>query len=422
MENYKNDTETFSEINTLVNCLYKNINNESDKLIFLEVLENVSCSESEFLNDFIKFHQEIRNGNISKIRHFILMKKSKIIKDNNNCLPLLDIIESFSTETQFNYWNYIQQIYILLESMSKNSNDSVINTLSIEIEKRENKEKDLKEEKIRIAKEKQANKEKSMELREELANRQNIPSMTELLGQLGDNPEINSMISNLTGGKSNSELDNMLKHAMTQQPELGNMLSTMMSQVSGDDNNDESFNVENMLKSFIPDSFMPNSDTTNTTNIVLVNKILKDIEYVFTKNDESKLEDRLLEKINIYKNMFMSGKLSPVEIVICLCKITSNPESKDRLKSLDVVDMSMSQMIEIGLKLIPKEMMDNFGNMNGLGDLIKMGQGNDKNINIGEIISTFTGMNLGQDKEIVVEEDLTEEQLLELEKYYDENC
>ena len=407
MENYLLNNEMKDELNYLVDTMYDEINNSIGALVFLDLVPGLTCEKVDFINQFHKLHNEIRNGPEAKIRHFILMKNAKITKENTNSLPLLDIISSFDTEVVKNYWNFVHEVYVILECSLDDHNETVTNTLAIEIAKRNAKDE---EERIKASNNETSmiiKKQHSKDLKQKIHEKQKIPSMSDLMSQMGDNPEMADMLSTMTGGKTNQELDDMMKHAFNDNPEYADMFHNFMDQMNNTNENGEvNLDVESLVKQFMPDL-----DTNSKINSVLVNKIIKDIIYVFSKESLDKtVKERLIDKIQAYQRVFESGALSPMDMVGSLIKITSTESLKNQITEIDMVEIVMVDMISIATDMLPKEMMEQFG------DLSNLGSGSQ---DINGIMSMFTGMTGGKMAENIVEEELTEDQEKELEAYYD---
>ena len=333
------------------------------------------------------------------------MKNAKITKENTNSLPLLDIISSFDTEVVKNYWNFVHEVYVILECSLDDHNETVTNTLAIEIAKRNAKDE---EERIKASNNETSmiiKKQHSKDLKQKIHEKQKIPSMSDLMSQMGDNPEMADMLSTMTGGKTNQELDDMMKHAFNDNPEYADMFHNFMDQMNNTNENGEvNFDVESLVKQFMPDL-----DTNSKINSVLVNKIIKDIIYVFSKESLDKtVKERLIDKIQAYQRVFESGALSPMDMVGSLIKITSTESLKNQITEIDMVEIDMVDMISIATDMLPKEMMEQFG------DLSNLGSGSQ---DINGIMSMFTGMTGGKMAENIVEEELTEDQEKELEAY-----
>ena len=336
------------------------------------------------------------------------MKDSKVKKDNTNKLPLLDIIDSFSDEVKSDYWNFVHTMYIYLESSLEDKNEAVINTLSIEMTKRNEV---VKEDPELLEAENQAlieRAENTKKLKKKLHRKRNMPSISSLMDKISDNPEMAAMLSTMTGGKSNKELDNMMNHAMKDNPEYADMIYNFMDQMaSGESNEESNFDLDSLIS-----QFMPEMDTNSKINSVLMNKILKDVIYVFSKttDDGTTFKERLTVKIKAYQRVFESGSLSPMDMVGCLIKITSDDALKEQISNIEMEEVSMTDMIAIASEILPPEIMEKFGDLSNLGP---------DSLDINGLMSMFTGMSSGKIAEQIVEVALTEEQELELEAYYD---
>jgi hypothetical protein len=402
---YKLSSNITNEITTLINDFYVKIDAVAGKLVFLEIIEGISCSQDQFLNEFMIVHQELHNGSINKIRHFILMKAGKINKDLKNKIPLLDIINTFPTDVEQDYWNLIHYLYILLESSLSDKQDEIVNTLVQEIDKRATKHMEME-----IAC--QAKIEHDKQIAEQRIVRQKdteIPDISEMMKHMDNNPEIMEMFSQMSGADMSSDsINKALKQAMTDNPEMTNMFTSVMSTMK----NAES--MENIDIMGMVHQFMPSLDMTCHTNIVLINKLYKDIVFIFSTDDDanSTIKDRVSAKITIYNDLIANNKITPSELASCMMRISTNEEMKDYITNMEKAEVSMDIIISLVLEFVPKEMVEKFGDIEAIKEMVSgLGIGD-----ISKIIEMFSGASAP-----VEEEPLTEAQELELEKFYDQN-
>lgn len=434
MNCYKLVQEDKNDIDFLINNFYNDIEHEFEKLSFLDIVSDITCERDNFLNEFVKVHQEIRQTN-HKIRHFILMKTNKIKKENANTIPLMDIIGAFSNDIEKKYWDMTQHVYIMLESACDDKQDEVINTITIELQKRDDK---LKEQMLEIEAKKQRELdiiERKNKAREERAEKQKLPDIDEMLSHMDNNPEMMEMFNKMSGGASTNDMGNTIKQAMNENPEMTSMFKNAMAMMkeSGDDSD--------MDVMGIVEQFIPNIDMNCHTNVVLLNKIYNDIVYVFStaENETSDIKDRLMDKITSYRHIIESGKLTPEEIISCIWKISTHEDMKNYIINMEKTELNFAIALDIATTILPDGWTDklgDLGNMAGMGDLgalkdlagpdmiekMKEMAGtmgvNSGNMDIGSIMNMFNGANLGKPE---AEPELTEEQMLELEKYYDDN-
>lgn len=409
MEKTYNMTENVMlEINTLIDEFYEEIDNTAGKLIFLEIIDKVSCDKKDFLSQFINVHQELRTGSINKIRHFILMKRAKLNKDIRNKIPLLDIIDTFPAELQENYWNMIHLIYIILESLCTDTKEEIINTLKVEIEKRAHIK--VTDENTRLEKIEHEKNIAKARLSNEAKRESKMPDLSEMMKHMDDNPEIMDMFAQMTGTQmTTSNMSDILKKALGDNPEMATMLTTAIATMK-DPNAMENLDVMSMIGQFMPDL-----DMSCNTNIVLVNKIYKDIVFIFSTDDDKNttIKERVSTKVVIYRDLISSEKISVSEMAACLMRIITNEEMKEYIINMEKTEVSIDIIISLAFEFLPKDMIEKFGSM----DVIKNMLGDMGSDDIGKMMDMF-----GNSAPPVVEnEQLTEAQELELEKYYDEH-
>jgi len=401
-------TKTITEeINTLINEFYVEIDKDAGKLVFLEIIDGLTTMRQNFLKEFMATHQELRNGSTNKIRHFILMKSTKISKNLENKLPLLDIINTFPTEIEHNYWNMVHLLYIMLESATEDKKDEIINTLGVEIHKRaEQREHEENDRVAKIEHDKQV-------AEQRLINREHreaeLPDMSEMMKHMDNNPEIMEMLAQMTGTDMTSNtINDTLKRAMGDNPEMTSMFTNALSQMK-DTNSVENLDIMGMITQFMPDL-----DMSCETNVVLVNKIYKDIVFIFSTDDDanSTVKDRVTSKIAIYQDLITNGRVTPSEMAACLMRISTNEAMKQYITDMEKAEVSMDLVIEFAIQFLPTEITSKFGDIETIKKLMaEIGTGD-----ISKIIAMFSGA-----APTVEEVALTEEQEQELEKYYDEH-
>lgn len=407
---YNLSAEDSEEINILINDFYYNIENEFEKLSFLDIVTDMTCKREEFYDQFLQVHQEVRETN-HKIRHFILMKVNKIKKENTHTVPLMDIIGAFSNETEKKYWELVQHLYILLEASCDDSQDDVISTITVELQKRHDKEQEMFLEKQAKEQQQLLILEEKQKSRDERAKKQQIPDVDEMLSHLDNNPEVMEIFNKMSGGASTKNMNQALKQAMKENPEMTNMFKSAISMMgdSEDANND-------MMS--VLEQFMPKVDMECHTNIVLLNKIYNDIIYVFSTNDDNNtnIKDRIITKTKMYRSIIEKGKLTPDEIVACIWKITTHDEMKDYIVNMSKTEITMELVLSIATEVLPKDWIDNFGDIEKIKSMCSGMSGG--GIDIVSMMDMFKSANPGVSEPEII---LTEEQMLELEKYYDEN-
>jgi hypothetical protein len=180
---------------------------------------------------------------------------------------------------------------------------------------------------------------------------------------------------------------------------------------NSDDNTENNFDVMGMISQFMPDL-----DMTCNTNMVLMNKIYKDIIYIFSTDMDGiiLLEDRIKDKIAIYRELITNEKLTVNEMMSCLWKISTNETMKNYITEMNKADITIEMMITLGTEFVPQEMIDQVGGIDVIKGMLSGSEGGD----ITSMMSMFGKMNCDtkpEDEEIP----LTEAQMKELEDYYD---
>jgi len=146
----------------------------------------------------------------------------------------------------------------------------------------------------------------------------------------------------------------------------------------------------------------------------LVNKIYKDIVFIFSTDDDanSTVKDRVTSKIAIYQDLITNGRVTPSEMAACLMRISTNEAMKQYITDMEKAEVSMDLVIEFAIQFLPTEITSKFGDIETIKKLMaEIGTGD-----ISKIIAMFSGA-----APTVEEVALTEEQEQELEKYYDEH-
>jgi len=384
MEAIKNECEE------LVNLLYADYQPKLEKLVFLGLVDENFIKQEEFLNQMITLHQEIRLASTNRFRYFVNMKLGKLVANIKSSLPLSEYLDMVGQDVCYNYWNTVHHLYALLESVCEDKNEAYINTLVSEINRRD-KVKALEEAEIAERQRKMAeNAEKHLSLKEERTN------VDDFLDQLESNPEMMEAVASMTG--QNMSISDM-KKALNANPQMINMIKGAMSMVNGNDEVD----LKEMLSQFIPDI-----DMNCQTNIVLVNKIYNDLLYIFETETP---RERIIEKATIYKDLISNNRITLSEVLACAWKIANDEEKFTTIQNISTEHITMDMVMSIVLEFIPSDMLDKFGDIDAIKNMIA-GAGGDMG-GMGDIMKMFQGK-MKPD----IDEQLTEEQMKELEDFY----
>jgi hypothetical protein len=388
----------------LINEFYIKFENKKAQFEFLDLEVTEYVPKEQFLDNFIKYYNEIR-GNESKMRHFIIMKVKKIVEGNENRLPLVNSIKEMSQDIVDDYWFLVHKLFILLEDAKEDKNETVINTISIEIKKR----LDLLEEKAKEITPSAITKKLKKKFNVNSDNVE-IPTVDGLLSGMGSNPhseKINGLLNQFAGGSGN--IDGMIGNALNENPDMADMIKTLIGAVSNP--GDAGLDILGLIKQFIPDV-----DTNCKANKALINKMYKDFRYMFdAKNDSAEcgVKDRIVERFGAYRNLISEGKIQPGEVLSCLWSVAKDEEMSSSIRAMDKSPIDFNIGLMVLTELLPKEFVENFD----LSKLTSLMGGND----VGGLLDMFGNMGLGSNNE-APDTPLTEEQMIELEKYYDEHA
>ena len=394
METLKEDIR--NECNEIVQSLYDEIQPKLEKLVFLDLVSKDYVMNETFMNQMISIHQEIRKASTNKFRYFVNMKLAKLVKDIKSPLPLSEYLGLIDNDTCYIYWKSVHQLYAILESECEDKNEPYINTLISELERRD-KVKALEAEQIEARHKLMAeNAEKRLTIQQ---NRANLPNIDEFIDQLDSNPEMMEAVAMMTGQNlSTKEMKYSLKQAMKTNPQMINMIKGAMSMVSSDN---QEMDLMGMLEQFIPDI-----DMNCQTNIVLVNKIYNDLMYIFADNN---IKERLIEKAHIYKDLISNNRVTVSEMLACLWKISNDEEKFNAIQSISTEHLTIDMLMSVALEFIPSDMLDKLGDLDALKNMISNGDMGE----MGNIMNMFKGKMKPE-----IEEKLTEDQMRELEEFY----
>ena len=392
---------TNEECLELINQLYAVVEPNMGKLIHLDLATDTYCKQSDFMIQMKNLHNEIRNASTNRFRYFVNMKLTKLKKDIVNPVPLSEYLDMLDNETVHLYWKIVHQIYVLLESIQNEKNEPYINTIIEEITRRDKIVADaitFKENKKKAVADRT---EKRLSLQQA---KNDLPNVDDFLKQLDENPEMMDAISSMTGqSMSTKDMKTTLQQAMSDNPQMINMLQNAIKM--GDGENGE-VDMMGMLEQFIP-----NLDMNCHTNIVLVNKIYNDLMYIF---DGGIVKDRMKEKIHIYRDLISRERISVNEMLACLWKISNDEVMFTTIKNINTDDLSVETLMSVALEFIPPEMVAQFGDIDARKTMFTGGMGGDMGP-LSDMMKMFK-----KDMKPEIEEALTEDQLKELEDYYNE--
>lgn len=385
-----------NECKELIQTLYEEMQPKMEKLVFLELVNKNYIDQDTFFSQMIDIHQEIRKASTNKFRYFVNMKLGKLVKDIKSPLPLSEYLSLIDNDTCHTYWKTVHQLYALLESECKDKNEPYINTLVSEVDRRDNV-KALEAEQVELRHKKMAeNAEKRLTIQQDRAN---LPDIDEFINQLDSNPEMMEAVAMMTGqNMSTKEMKHSLKQAMKSNPQMINMIKGAMSMANNDG---AEMDLMGMLEQFIPDI-----DMNCHTNIVLVNKIYNDMLYIF---EGDTVKERMIEKAQVYKDLIGNNRITISEIIACMWKITNDEEKFNSIQNISTEHLNMDTLMAVALEFIPTDMLDKLGDLEALKNMMSSGDMG----GMGDIMKMFKGKMNPE-----IEEELTEEQLKELEEFY----
>ena len=410
MKNYNFTAENIDEINRQKSEFFSLISEQSSNLIDLQVLSYSELDNAEklFWTKFIQNHEEIR-GDIKLTRYFILRKKDKLVKELKTSLFMSNIYDNLMEETKNEYWKFVHTVFLLLESYHNEKNDAIINTLTSELEKILNKEQEQEEEQDKKEDKKEDKKgEKKVKNRKmgRLKNKENdfdMSKMNEMFGKMSGGLDM-SKIGEMMGGLDLSKIGEMMGGLMNNNGSENIDMSKIGEMMGGLMNNNGSEKMENIDMGKMLNTLMPGVE--NKKNDVLMQDLMNDITSKMSNIESSEqvfeITTQLGEK---YQNMITSGEINSSEILGSLMGLMTDKKFTEELSKIDMSKINPEEMVTKMMEKVSPEILGGVNNENM--DLS----------NIGSLISGITG---GQKKETepVKEQDLTQEQLKEMEDYY----
>jgi hypothetical protein len=405
-EDIKNDALS------LVQAFYAKFSPEVEKYRHLEIISRPAISEKEFYDRFMNSHEEIRLNSKGKIKYFIQKKANKLHKITDQKLPEHDIIDQMCTTTVDLYWDTLHHMYILLESCMPDVDQIVINTIASEISKYDQKLIDEAQAKVDLIAKKEAQDARRVELLEQKMEKMEMPDMSSLMAGI-DDPEMKKMMKKMTKGAGGFDINGAMKAALGENKEVASIVSTLLDNYNSGEN--KTFDVQNMAS--VLGSVIPEIDHTCEVNIILVNKIYQDLLYVYEKKDETvpNIDKRIIATANKYMDLVKKGSLKIEELIACLWKVANNEEMQKYVVAMEKEEITAPTIKTLVKKYVPRQMLRQVPvDIDTIIDGICDGNFTDLT-SIFDLAKTYMS---GQEEEPVTVE-LTNEQTLELEAYYD---
>lgn len=411
-----------SDIESLITSFYEQYVPEMERYKYLELVTNDPCTKEEFYSKMIKSHIEIRKDTAKKARYFILKKTQKLNTECKNKLPEIDNIENLSTETRSNYWETVHQIYMLLESEQHDKDEAVINTIGIglerlTIEKQENLvliEKNLEKERIKNNKKIQKINKKIDEI--------SIPNSSELIEKATSaidtisNPEVADLVKTFlnTGAEHTKDfnINGMMKKALNENSQYNSIIIALLD---GYNSTNGDFSMENMTS--IINNINQTVDVSKPEISILTEKLFQDFVYIYEKKagKPKKIIVRFDEIVSKYTKLVKGNIVQITELLTCVWKIANDEEKRTFIESMNNDDINSVVIKKLIKKYIPEEMLnklpvdpDAIIDMFFTGDMVNLSSMLDSAKNWVSTINQETP-----------EPQLTDEQMAELEEYYD---
>lgn len=419
-------TDIKNDIMTLIDSFYQKFHPEMEKLRVLEIIESEPITKDQFYNTFTLSHNDIRQDTKNRVRYFILKKHKKLHGNISNHLPEHENVMTYCVPSTIElYWDTLFHSYMLLESCRTDKDESVITTIVSVIEKasKEAEEKALEEEEKKKRKEEQI--ERKAQIMEKRMEKVNMPDVKELMAHVKD-PKIAKAINELGGrsgldfdklmkmaeDKAGGDINGVLKGALSENKEIASILTTLMDSFNNTDGNINLENINSVLSSIIPPI-----DHTCHVNAVLIDKIYSDLIYVYEKKDESfpPLTNRVSTTITKYMDIIKKGILPIEELVGCMWKVATDEDKQEYVKNMEKETIDGPSIKIIIKKFIPRQILRQIPvDIDSIVDTIF----NNNFAEIGSLMDMAKNFMTSQSGD-VEEEQLTDDQMAELEAHYD---
>ena len=401
------------EVKNLISIFYKSFEPEMERYKYLELVKTDPISEKDFYTGFFNVYSEIRTDTAKKVRYFI---SKKILKLNNECtnkLPEIDNIHNLSNNIKEMYWETLYQSYMLFESIHPEKNEAVINTLAVELKKvydnREQEEKKISEERI---KSELINSKKMKKMNKQIDSMDISSTTNKLIEQASSmvTPEIASLLkSNLPGSLN---IMDTVKESLSQYPRYSSIISSVLeSYLTTGEISAESFTS-------IVNTSLEGIDTESEEFNLLTERIYKDMLYIYEKPSSKslKLVTRINNTFEKYKSLLEKKSFSYEEIMGCVWKIANDTEKRAYIDNMEKDDINSSTIKLLIKKHIPPEFLAYIPmDINTIIDTVFTGDMS----NISSLLDIAKGWLTSNTKTVKEEEKLTEDQMAELEKFYD---
>jgi len=344
-----------------------------------------------------------------------------------------DIYSDLMDQSKREYWKFVHTVFLIFETVHKEKNDAIINTLTSELEKIAQEElqqvakvKELPKLNTNLAIKKQSKKNKNsnnnsnnMDMFDNMIKQFDTSKLTLDSGSnSGSEMDLSKIMEMLTSGSETSSgsqdlMSNMLSQLGKTDPEMANKMCQLVSQLGGgSDDENKPLDMKNILK-----TFMPNIE--ESTNEDLMNNMMKDItstiSNISTTDDIFSKTKQLGEK---YQTMIVNGEINPNEILGSLMGLMTDNKFTEQLSNIDVSHLKPEDMIGKMMSEVSPELLNQA--MSSMGGDGSGGEGSNSNAGLGAMLSTVMGSITGNKsvENKKEEKELTVEQLKELEDYY----
>jgi len=415
MKEYNFSPENIDDINSQKSNFFTDLTSELANLIDLELYSysTIDKVEKSFWKVFTSNHLEIRS-NERLVRHFILMKKEKLVKELTTPLFGSDLYTNLPDKSKSSFWKFSHTMFLLFETAHENKSQAIINTLTEELEKV------LKQEQEQIVVNTTGDLANKDELTKKLHNKLGRQAKSRshganpLLNQANpsfDMSKLNSMMSSFGLDPSNPESLDPSK--------LMDVMSKLMGGLDSNSNSDQpnpleqlglGSDMKNLDVGNLINQFMPGMADSKNEN--LMSSLMEDITSTMGNLESADQVIDTTKKLGQkYQDLIVSGQVDPSEIIGSLMGLMTDKNFNEQLGKLDMSKIKPEEMVSKMMSEISPEMLS--GLTGGEGGL-DLG-------NISSLVSSVAGLTssganagtTGQD-----ELELTADQLKELEEYY----
>lgn len=422
MKEYNFSPENIDDINTQKSNFFAELTSNLVNLIDLGLYsyQTIDQVEKSFWKVFTSNHLEIRS-NERLVRHFILMKKEKLSKELKTPLFGSEIYGDLPEKSKKDFWKFVQTMFLLFETSHESKSLPIINTLTDELEKL------LKEEVVESSQVVVAGDLSRDELSKKLHTKigRQAKSRSHGANPLLNQPHPSFDMSKLNSMMSSFGLDPSNPDSLDPSKLMDVMGKLMGSGADSSQPNPlEQLGLGSDMKDLdvgnLINQFMPGMAEAKNENLMgeLMQDITSTMENLESADQVIDTTKRLGQK---YQELIASGKVDPSEIIGSLMGLMTDKKFNEQLGKIDMSKIKAEDMVSKMMSEISPEMLSGLtgltgGSEGGLGGL-DLG-------NIGSLVTSMAGLAgtgsnpLNPAQAQVQAQELTPEQLKELEEYY----